>query len=313
MLGDDGPDCSGPIAWACALRDPIPHMDLVRFISEDPAVGALAGAALRDRRAAARGSTGSSSSFVAAAIARITGRSVILVTAHVDDADEAADELTSAGIAAWRFPALETLPGESNVSLDLVAERLAVARRVIGSAASPSAAVIIAPIQALMQAVPKPEAMEQFVRVVGLGQEIAGGPAAWSAGWMPPATAAPTRWRNRATTRHAAAFSMCFRLATRPHLRAPAVPRDPRAAQDGSTRQNLPQSLGGTPVRLDFFGDQIEKISEIDVESLAADRALGSVQLVAAKSNSCSKRPARAICLSCSPPARSRSSRRCWS
>ena len=80
-----------------------------------------------------------------------------------DDADEALDELTSAGVRALRLPALESLPGETNVSLELFAERLSVLRAVI-ELKDPT--VIIAPIAALMQYVPQPRHLAGLMRTL---------------------------------------------------------------------------------------------------------------------------------------------------
>ena len=94
-------------------------MDLVGFLASDPVIAQIAAEAVRARRLTVRGSQGSSTSFLAAALARLTARPVLLVVAHVDDADESADELSAAGIKALRFPAVETLPGETAISVKL--------------------------------------------------------------------------------------------------------------------------------------------------------------------------------------------------
>ncbi len=101
------------------------------LITASPAVRALAAALDAGGHAVATGVAGSSTSFVAAAAARITDRPVLLVVAHIDDADEALDEVTAAGVPALRLPALEVLPGETNVSPDLFAERLSVVRQAL--------------------------------------------------------------------------------------------------------------------------------------------------------------------------------------
>src|SRR5262249_14291717 len=43
-----------------------------------------------------------------------------------------------------------------------------------------------------------------------------------------------------------------------------------------------PAGDSGSPVRLDFFGDQIDRINEIDIDTMGADRVVESVHLVAA-------------------------------
>ena len=58
----------------------------------------------------ARGGTGSSGVHLVAALAKRLGRPLVLVPAHLDDADEAVDELRGFGLEASGFPALEVLP-----------------------------------------------------------------------------------------------------------------------------------------------------------------------------------------------------------
>src|SRR5688500_7447777 len=100
----------------------------------------------------ARGAIGSSTVLVSGALQQILQQPVLLVVAHLDEADEALEELESLGINAVRFPAMELSPGESSVSLDLLAERLTLVRRLIDG---DSPQVMIAPIQALMQSTPR--------------------------------------------------------------------------------------------------------------------------------------------------------------
>lgn len=116
-----------------------------------------------------RGSQGSSTAFVTAALGGALDRPVLLVVAHLDDADEVADELSSSGVAAARLPALEVLPGETGVSLDLFAERLALIRR-LGDATGPR--VLVAPIQALMQPAPPPENLSRLALKLTRGERV---------------------------------------------------------------------------------------------------------------------------------------------
>ena len=81
-----------------------------------------------------RGAAGSSTAFVAAALAKRSGRPLLLITAHADEAEEAVAEindLAAAGLApdAALLPALESMPGEGGAALDLLAERLTMVRR----------------------------------------------------------------------------------------------------------------------------------------------------------------------------------------
>src|SRR5207249_4248507 len=117
-------------AWPCARG--VFVVDLVGVLAGHASVAQLSERLEAGKRVVATGAGGSVVSLTAAAVARTTGRPVVLVLAHVDDADEALDELTSAGAAVLRLPALEALPGESHASLELLAERLSVVKAVVG-------------------------------------------------------------------------------------------------------------------------------------------------------------------------------------
>ena len=96
-------------------------------------------------------------------------RPFVLVTAHLDEADEAIDELEALGVDAVRLPALELSPGESGVALDLLAERLLLVRRLIDGRV-PS--IIVAPMPALMQSVPFAARLPQMLRLVRTGDRL---------------------------------------------------------------------------------------------------------------------------------------------
>jgi transcription-repair coupling factor (superfamily II helicase) len=133
------------------MAEPKEQRWLNEFI-DAPALRDLAAALAGGEHLAARGAWGSSSHLVAGAVRHHTGCPVLLVLAHLDDADEAVDDLSLIPrINARAFPALEVMPGETNVSLELLADRLDIVRS-LADADQPG--VLVAPIQALMQAVP---------------------------------------------------------------------------------------------------------------------------------------------------------------
>ncbi|MCC6426584.1 MAG: transcription-repair coupling factor [Phycisphaerales bacterium] len=227
-------------------------VDLLDAIGGDAVVRGLVQALEARRRVVATGAAGSSTALLAGTIARALKRPVILVTAHIDDADEAVDELSGMGLDAFRLPALEVLPGETGVALDLFAERLTAVRRVIEDPSGAAARVIAAPIQALMQAVPAPARLESLIRTLRNGQK------------QDPAELA--RW-----------------LAGARYQRRDAVEEPGDFAIRGGILDVFPP--GGTstdPVRIDFFGDVIDRINLVDLETMGSDRAIESVQLVCA-------------------------------
>ena len=84
---------------------------------------------LDERHAAATGQWGSCALVLAAVVQKKLGRPVLMLTAHLDEADDAVDQLMffQPGCDARLYPAFEVLPGESNVSDELAAQRLGVA------------------------------------------------------------------------------------------------------------------------------------------------------------------------------------------
>jgi transcription-repair coupling factor (superfamily II helicase) len=192
----------------------------------------------------ARGIVGSSSSAVAAALRRHVARPILLVTAHLDDADEAADELEAIGLEAVRFPAMELLPGETTVSLELLSERLAVVRGLLDG---PAPAVIAAPIHALMQAVPRRGALRHTIRALAVGDRLEiGALAAW--------------------------------LVEAGYSRVHTI----ESPGEFAVRGDIVDVFGpsGAAVRLDFFGDRIEGLFDVDLETMGSDRRRELVELV---------------------------------
>jgi transcription-repair coupling factor (superfamily II helicase) len=124
------------------LTDLISHLDPVRNLTQN-------------RRTSVYGLMNGAKPVVAASLARLTGRQMLIVTAHPQSAHDLSLELASwADGAVALFPALESLPYE-RVQLDreLLAQREAVARDIRSGALS----IAVAPIRALMQPVTVPD------------------------------------------------------------------------------------------------------------------------------------------------------------
>ncbi|QNN24404.1 transcription-repair coupling factor [Planctomycetales bacterium ZRK34] len=222
--------------------------DWIKQIVEHESISRLAGLTEPGKRLVAEGAWGSSAHLTAGAIAQRSGRCVLLVVAHLDEADEAVEDLgLFEGLEAVAFPALEVLPGESNVSLELLADRLAVVTRL---ARGDQPAVLVAPVQALMQAVPTDEAMGTMVLELARG------------GTQDPQ--ALTHW-----------------LVEAGYRRVDVIEEPGDFAMRGGIIDVYPP--GASPaVRLDFFGDQIDEIAEIDVDSMGSDRKIDRVRLIGA-------------------------------
>ena len=197
---------------------------------------------------AADGSAGSLASLIACAAGeQCDARGcVMVVVAHLDEADDAVEELRSLGVDAVPFPAIEVLPGETSPSADLTIARLAVVRR-LAEGAPPR--VIVAPIAALMQSVPDPKRMGSLVRDLSVGGRVQ-----------------PTE--------------LVAWLVEGGYRRVESVESPGEVAVRGGIVDICPPG-GGVPVRLDFFGDEIERIFEIDIATQASDRKVERIELVA--------------------------------
>ncbi|HEB60999.1 MAG TPA: transcription-repair coupling factor [Phycisphaeraceae bacterium] len=223
-------------------------MDWFKTIENDRAVACIARAAEQGKHVDAVGTVGSSSVFVAAAVARRTGRMVLYVTGHLDEVDEAADELTSIGVRAQRFSALEVLPGETGISLDLLSDRLQVVRD-LDEGAFPE--VLVTSIQALMQAVPPPTQLGKIMLMLRPGDET--GPEGI------------VQW-----------------LADAGYERVAAIESPGEFAVRGGVLDVFPPGENRFPVRLDFFGDELETIREIDPETMGSDRRINEAEIIGA-------------------------------
>jgi transcription-repair coupling factor (superfamily II helicase) len=242
------------IGWAGLRANPtvlvLSMTHWLDHIQSSPAVQRLASTVAEGGRGpgetiAARGASGSSTAVVSAALHRLLGRTLLLVTAHLDDADEATDELESLGVSAARFPAVEIMPGETGANLDLVSERLMLVRTL---AEQPTPQVIIAPIQALMQHIPAMDDVRRMLRVIEPGAKIDPNElAAW--------------------------------LTDAGYSRVQTIENGGEFAVRGGIIDIFPPG-GSMPVRLDLFGDEVEAIHEVDVATMGSDRRLERIEMV---------------------------------
>ncbi len=243
---------------------PGPHAWLAEIVGSAHA-RALAEAALRPTGGVADGSRGSSSAVMAGALALQTRRPVLLVVAHLDEADDTTDDLAlfaEAGhdLQAKRFGALEVLPGESGVNLELLAERIGVVEMLGRNQLDQS--VIVAPIQALMQGVPRPDDVEQFTMTLTAGQELAPG--------------ALLDWLDRAGYSRQDAIDQPGDIAVRGGIIDLYPPAGSVVGVD-----ERPGAIG--PIRLDYFGDDIETIARIDPDTMGSAGRLQSATLIGAR------------------------------
>ncbi len=224
-----------------------------------------------DRRTVVAGSRGSSTALLAGSIALRTHRPVLLVVAHPDEADEALEDLAlcqavNSALSPQRIAALEVLPGETHVSIELLSQRLHAVERLSqvnsnGFAGSGDRLdVWVAPIQALMQSVPTPEALARLMWTIHSGQRLAMGQL--------------VTWLTNAGYERVDAIEQPGQFAVRGGIMDLYLPAG--VGIDAATANEAP------PVRLDFFGDTLESIHTIDPETLGSQSAIEVIQLIGA-------------------------------
>ncbi|MEM6553007.1 MAG: transcription-repair coupling factor [Planctomycetota bacterium] len=207
----------------------------------------------------ADGSRGSSTSLLTGVLHQHLKRTILLVVAHLDEADDALDDLERfEGLSVERFGALEVLPGESSINLELLAERLAVVER-LGDPEQAKPDVLVAPVQALMQRVPGPKSVAEFSLTLKPGTEFSPGRL--------------LDWLDRAGYTRQDGIEQPGDFAVRGGI----LDLYPVA---GSSLDTTGQPRGAVPVRLDFFGDELDTLHRIGDDLLGSAEALQSVNLI---------------------------------
>ena len=233
--------------------------DMVRTLMEAGPLRALSAAAEKHAATLASGLWGSSVAAAAAAVGRHTGRPVLLVCGHVDEADDLADDVELfAGERPEVLVALETAGGLGQASEELVADRLRLLGRLAGKGKTPP--YLVSPIQALMQAVPDPSELKHLTRVFRAGQEIE-----------------PEKiivWLSDHGYNRLDHVEVPGDFAVRGGIVDVYLPGKFDTA-DSSGLQQI-----GLPVRVDFFGDQIETIKRFNIDTLGSEGSLPDVELV---------------------------------
>ena len=199
------------------------------------------------------GHVGPMAGHIAAAVTERTGRPLLVVCAHLDDTDEILAECEALGVPALGVPALESLPGETGASHELLAQRLRALRALASGDILPRA-VIVAPIHALMQPAPAPDAIDEHSRVLIPGDR------------EDPADL--VRWLDAAD-----------------YTRAETIEEPGDFAVRGGIVDIFiagAETAEGAAVRLDFFGDELESIHEIDLGTMGSGRTLERAELIGA-------------------------------
>ncbi|MCP4589250.1 MAG: transcription-repair coupling factor [bacterium] len=116
---------------------------------------------------------GSSAPMLAAMAHTRAKRNILYVTAHLEEADEALDDIEVFGAQrAAQFPAWETAPGEGAAAGEIEAERLRICALLAGDD-DEAPRVLVSPIAALIQPVPTPQALAANTLRLAVGDRFA--------------------------------------------------------------------------------------------------------------------------------------------
>ncbi len=221
--------------------------DLTRLIQRSTGFPELLAALKNGRSGTIDGTWGSAAPLVASALGLHAPQTLLIVLAHVGDVDDFRDDVaTFSGVTPEILPAWDRLPREANAGDEVFGRRLRVAKR-LTSALPPR--FVIAPFQSLLQPVPTREALERSSRTIRVGDVL------------------PVE-------------ELCRWLLDRTLTRAEVVEVPGEFSLRGGILDVFPAD-STEPVRIEFFGDDVESIRPFDPET---QRSLGrwdSVSLTA--------------------------------
>ncbi len=191
------------------------------------------------------GAWGSSAALAVAALAAQTDKPLIVVLPRMHDVDEFADDVFNfLGDVPAIFPAWENWPREDSVTDPVSGARLRVLRAMIGDT-PPRAIVTSGP--ALMQPVPRRRDIEAATRTIRVGENLD--------------VDELLRW-----------------LIERGFERVPAIELPGEFCVHGGIVDVFPPDAED-PLRLEFFGDELESLRRFDVESQRTIETLPEVSL----------------------------------
>jgi transcription-repair coupling factor (superfamily II helicase) len=222
--------------------------DLTRIIQQAPGFPEIIAALRNGRSATVDGAWGSASALAAAALGLHAPATLLIVLAHVGDVDDFRDDVGNfAGVVPEIFPAWEKLPREQSAADEVFGRRMRVLRKLAGP--NPPR-YVVSSFQALLQPVPKPEVLARMSRVVGVRDIV---PVEELTAW----------------------------LLERGMVRAEVVEVAGEFSVRGGILDVFPTDATD-PVRIEFFGDEVESIRPFDVETQRSLDRWNSVVLTAA-------------------------------
>ncbi len=210
-----------------------------------PGFDALLAALKAGREATLEGAWGSVCALAAAALLPHHTGPLLVVWPHGDDLNPFCDDLQLfSAVEPEVFPAWETVRGEQSISDEIFGDRLRVLKRLIGSE---TPRCVVTTIQALMQGVPSRQRLASHGRVLSVGETVD--------------LDSFVRWLVEQGFHGSTAVQLPGEFSRR----------------GGILDLFAPDWLD--PVRVEWFGDEIESIRRFEVASQRSRETLSSVEL----------------------------------
>ncbi len=224
------------------------------------------------------GTWGSFARLLTAYISEKTSRPILYICPHIDDADRAADDLHTFG--GERIDTFNAWDGEEDLADatdEIRAERLKTVYRV--SCLAPSSRkgefIVAASIQALCQPIPKPEAIEASCLRLETDRE--------------KSPEVVVEWLVENGFERVERIDLPGQFARRGgivDIYAPLVfnTQDSRQKTQDSRPKTQDQALASEAeaVRVEFFGDSIESIREINLDTQRSSQQIEGIRIVSA-------------------------------
>jgi transcription-repair coupling factor (superfamily II helicase) len=207
------------------------------------------------------GTWGSFARLLAAHLSKQLSRPILYVCPHIDDADNAVDDLQTFGAEDVQLlPAWEGEETKADATDEIRAERLKLVARLssLVTRVKEGNIIVAASIQAICQPVPKPQSLDQFSIKFEAGKTIS------------PEVAA--EWLVDNGFERTDKIDLPGQFARRGGIIDIYAPLAEMSLEPGR-----PQAQA---IRVEFFGDTIESIREIDLDTQRSTREISAVSVV---------------------------------
>ncbi|MBL7215740.1 MAG: transcription-repair coupling factor, partial [Phycisphaerae bacterium] len=216
------------------------------------------------------GTWGSYAPLLAAHIWNTLKRPVLYISPHIDDADNVADDLqVFAGLPVQTFPVWESPDEVTDATDEILAQRLRLSLWLFAQQQKEKSEpfLISTCVQALNQPVAKPQLLAEQGLSLLVGQTIEPGLVV---GWL-----------TDHGFEHVDSVDVPGQFAHRGGIVDIFAP----VCTFTSGKQTVSDITDIQPVRIEFFGDQIESIRQIDLDTQLSSETLSSVQMTAAQAS----------------------------